>query len=169
MKTNKEILSFFNVKVNKTYKILGESRCGVPHYFRIIEKCEKGQKKLIVQTKHDYPESPYEWGFCHEESIDFLTSVDFELAPIKPITRQERMYFNQIFMPLKHEILFVIKRGEKDKEWIEIHTRPEDDYEEEAVSLFKFKKGSEYKGMKKNTKYTLKDLEIDQPYGAYKR
>lgn len=168
MKTKQELLDFFGVKLNKTYVFSGDILYGNPKYFRVVEvKNNRGIKELMVQTKLDYPDTPSDWEYYNsDEPLTFLSRYDYKLAPLKPLLKEERSYFHTIIWPLKHEIDFIVKRGKENKEWIEIATRPEPEegYEQEIVSLYKFQKGTEYKRMKKNKKYSLEELEMDQPY-----
>lgn len=170
MKTKQELLDFFGVKLNKTYAFSGDILYGNPRYFRVVEvKNNRGIKELMVQTKLDYPNTPSDWEYYNsDESLTYLSNYDYKLAPTKPISKEERSYFNTVIWPLRHEIEYISKIGKEDEEWIEIATRPspEEGYEQEVVSLYKFQKGTEYKKMKKGKKYSLKELDMDQPYKA---
>lgn len=170
MKTKQELLDFFGVKLNKTYAFSGDILYGYPRYFRVKEvKNGEGVKELVVQTKLDYPDTPSDWDYYNsDEPLTFLSHYDYKLAPLKPLLKEERSYFTEVIWPLKHKIDFIVKRGKGDKEWIEVatHPEPEEGYKQEVISLYKFQKGTEYKKMKINKKYSLKDLEIDQPYKA---
>jgi hypothetical protein len=170
MKTKQQLLDFFGVKLNKVYELEGSILYGNPKYFRVVDvKNNGGIKELMVQTKLDYPNSPKDWEYYNsDEPLTFLSRYDYKLAPSKPLLKEEKSYFHTIIWPLKHEIEYISKVGRGDKEWIEIATcsSPEEGYEKEVVSLYKFPKGSEYKKMKRNKKYSLKELELDQPYKA---
>jgi len=163
MKTTKDLLKFYNVELNKLYKITpsGILKKGA-NYFRVIEKLESKKstnKKLVLQTMSWYPESSNDWNWSTEQNLSFLLEVDYKLAPIKTMTYKEKQYIYDIVAPFKHKIEYISKKGKGDKEWIEIGTHPEKGYEKEVISLFKFKKGTEYKGLKKNKKYSLEELD----------
>ena len=168
MKTKQELLDFFEVKLNKLYSFSGNIPFGMPRYFRVkeIKNRSTEKKELVIQTRLDFPDSANDWDYYHsEEPISFLSNYEYKLAPLRPVLKDEKLYFMKIIWPLSHEIEYITKKGEGDKEWIEICTcpEPEEGYEKEIVTLYKFQKGTEYKRMKKNKKYSLDDLEIDQP------
>lgn len=164
MKTKKDLLKFYNVELDKLYKIAPSKVLKKDaSYFRIIERTENKKsstnKKLVLQTMPWYPESSNDWNWSTEQNLSFLLEVDYKLAPIKTMSFEEKKYIYNIIAPFKHGIEYVSKKGKGDKEWIEIGTRPEKGYEKEVISLFKFKKGTEYKGLKKNKKYSLDELD----------
>lgn len=163
MKTTKDLLKFYNVELNKLYKI---NPSGIlkkdASYFRIVERTENKKtpnKKLVLQTIPWYPESQNDWNWSTEQALNFLLEVDYKLAPIKTMSYREKRYIYDIIAPFKHRIEYISKKGKGDNEWIEIHTHSEKGYEREVISLFKFKKGTEYKGLKKNKKYSLEELD----------
>ena len=172
MKTNKDLLNFYNVELNTLYKIIPSEilKKGV-EYFRVIEKV-KGKKspskKLVLQTLSWYPDYPEDWKKAVEQDLSFLSEVEYKPAPKQLVNWEEGFYIHDIIWPFKHEIDFIVKKGEKDNEWIEIHTRPEEEYDKEVVSLFKFKKGTEYRNLRKNKKYSLEELGINQPWQTIK-
>lgn len=163
MRTKKDLLKFYNVELNKLYKITpSEILKKDASYFRIVERAENKKspnKKLVLQTMPWYPEDPNDWNWSTEQNLSFLLEVDYKIAPIKTMSYSEKKYIYDIVAPFKQRIEYISKKGKGENEWIEIGTHPEKGYEKEVISLFKFKKGTEYKGLKKNKKYSLDELD----------
>lgn len=93
-------------------------------------------------------------------------NVTWENSPIQfrddeILTHKEREYLKFVFRPFASDILYVQKRQSSiidDIEYIEAVTYK--DGKTSSISFPYFKKGTMYKGMKPETKYTLKELGI---------
>ena len=94
-------------------------------------------------------------------------NVTWENSPIQYrdselLTPKEREYLKLVFRPFASNIMYVQKRQSHtidDIEYIDAVTYK--DGKTSSISFPYFKKGTMYKGMKPEAKYTLKDLEIE--------
>ena len=94
-------------------------------------------------------------------------NVTWENSPIQfrsdeILTHKEREYLKLVFKPFANDILYVQKRQSHiidDIEYIEAVTYK--DGKTSSISFPYFKRGTMYKGMKPETKYTLKELGIE--------
>lgn len=86
-------------------------------------------------------------------------NVTWENSPIQYrdselLTSKEREYLKFVFKPFASDIVYVQKRQFSDVEHIRAITY------KSAIIFPDFEKGTMYKGMKPETKYTLKELGI---------
>ena len=94
-------------------------------------------------------------------------NITWENSPIQYrdselLTPKEREYLKLVFKPFASNITYVQKRQSyniDDIEYIDAITYK--DGKTSAISFPYFKKGTMYKGMKPETKYTLKELGIE--------
>lgn len=71
------------------------------------------------------------------------------------LDEHEREYLSSVIRPFRHKVEYIVKFGYSPKEYISIWL-PHD----EVIDLPCFKKGTMYKGMEKNKKYTLEELSL---------
>ena len=90
-------------------------------------------------------------------------NVTWENSPIQYrdnelLTPKEREYLKSVFRPFASHIAYVQKLGSGNSEFIKVYI-----WGENAVPMLfpDFKKGTIYKGMKSEVKYTLKELGIE--------
>ena len=89
----------------------------------------------------------------------FFKNVTWENSPIQfrdeeLLTHKEREYLKLVFKPFASNIIYVQKVQLNNNEYIRAITYSS------AIVFPDFKKGIMYKGMKPETKYTLKELGI---------
>lgn len=103
-------------------------------------------------------------GYLFNECVSdvLFKNVTWENSPIQYrdnelLTPKERGYLKLVFKPFASDIMYVQKVQLNNIEYIRAIT-----YTYSSVMLFpNFKKGTMYKGMKPETKYTLKELGIE--------
>ncbi len=102
------------------------------------------------------------------ELKDIITGTDLDIVKVeRPIKYEtvlerkeeildetEKRYLASVIRPFRDKVK-AIEKVSRDKEFIEIQLK-----EEVPIMLPYFKKGTMYKGMKKDKKYTLKELGI---------
>ena len=71
------------------------------------------------------------------------------------LDEQERRYLSSVIRPFRHKVKYIVKLDCLPEEYISILLT----YAEE-IALPCFKKGTMYKGMEKNIKYTLEELDL---------
>lgn len=86
--------------------------------------------------------------------------LDQEIEIDVPIlTDEERQYLRAVIKPFRDNVLSIAKRHYLDSyEYMQIFVHTYDSDEVEEVALPNFKKGTMYKGMETNKKYTLEEL-----------
>ena len=100
-------------------------------------------------------------GFLFNECVSdvLFKNVTWENSPIQyrndeVLTSKEREYLKLVFKPFASDIIYVQKVQLNNNEYIRAITYSS------AIVFPDFKKGIMYKGMKLETKYTLKELGI---------
>lgn len=144
---------------------------------RILEGTDKSYK-WIVRDKNGclyvYNENPHRdegSGVFYTEfnnghlfdrcfSDVLFKNVTWENSPIQYrndelLTPKERKYLKFVFQPFANDIVYVQKRQFNDVEHIRAMTY------KSSIVFPDFEKGIMYKGMKPETKYELKELEIE--------
>lgn len=77
------------------------------------------------------------------------------------LNEQEKEYLGKVIEPFKNRIEYIIKHSVINTEYIHIHVSGFNEYVNDSFSFPSFKKGKMYKGMKRDKKYTLKELGLD--------
>ena len=95
------------------------------------------------------------WDKCDVIFMLLLSGQDEIQKPI--LTEKEKEYLSYVIKPFRDSITYFYKRRyENDElEWIKIEMKIDD-----VMYFPKFKKGTMYKGMELNKKYTLEELNI---------
>ena len=141
--------------------------------YKWIARDENG--RLYIYDTKPYKDKDYGFfstkftnGFLFNKCVSdvLFKNVTWGNSPIRfrddePLTSKEREYLKLVFKPFANDILYVRKRQSyviDDIEYIAAVTCK--DGKTSAISFPYFKKGTMYKGMKPETKYTLKELGI---------
>lgn len=77
------------------------------------------------------------------------------------LNEQEKEYLGKVIEPFKNRIEYIIKHSVINTEYIHIHVSGFNEYVSDSFSFPSFKKGTMYKGMKLDRRYTLKELGLD--------
>ncbi len=142
---NKEILEFINESIlfrkeflNEHTGILGEIK------YPSVIRCKK-ELSIFEQIKKE----------LEENDIKNYAKIKCEAAPV--LDDVEKRYLKNVIRPFKDQCRYVKKYGTAgtDYEWIYINLSSND-----SIALPGFSKGTMYKNMEPNVKYTLKDLGI---------
>ena len=89
---------------------------------------------------------------------DFTGTIEVENGYIvekEILDEQEKEYLSSVIRPFRHKVKYIVKFGCSPEEYISIWLL----YAEE-IALPCFKKGTMYKGMEKEKKYTLEELSL---------
>ena len=89
---------------------------------------------------------------------DFTGTIEVENGYIvekEILDEQEREYLSSIIRPFRHKVEYIVKFGYPPEEYISIWL-----LHDEVIDLPFFKKGTMYKGMEKDKKYTLEELSL---------
>ncbi len=151
------------VKLNENVKMFkyGKGAVGYDEIGTII--AFDGYKEICVA----FPSCSY-WSGLEEELVlvnrtkffkklpnDFTGTIEVENGYIvekEILDNAEKEYLSNVIRPFRNKIKYIIKIGSYSGEFISI-SLPKDD-----VDLPFFKKGTMYKGMEEDKKYTLKEL-----------
>ena len=142
----------------------------------ILERTDKSYKWIARDKNGElciYDEKPYrnefdrvfkmKFGICNLfnkcVSDVLFKNVTWENSPIQYrdselLTPKEREYLKLVFKPFASDIMYVQKMRSDDTEYIAART-----YKDSIIFPY-FTKGTMYKGMKLEVKYTLKELGI---------
>ena len=71
------------------------------------------------------------------------------------LDEKEREYLSSVIRPFRHKVEYIVKFGYPPEEYISIWL-----LHDEVIDLPFFKKGTMYKGMEKDKKYTLEELSL---------
>ena len=113
----------------------------------------KFTEKYLVSIEPD--------GFCEMAmyTLSGLLNGEFKLIkiPKSVLDKKEKEYLSYVIKPFRDSITYFYKRRyENDElEWIKIEMKNDD-----VMYFPKFKKGTMYKKMELNKKYTLEDLDL---------
>ncbi len=86
---------------------------------------------------------------------DFTGTIEVENGYIvekEILDEGEKEYLTNVIKPFKHKVEYIVKKCYLDKEYVSIVLI------EENIDLPYFKKGTMYKGMEEDKKYTLEEL-----------
>ena len=89
---------------------------------------------------------------------DFTGTIEVENGYIvekEILDEQEREYLSSVIRPFRHKVEYIVKFGYPPEEYISIWL-----LHDEVIDLPFFKKGTMYKGMEKDKKYTLEELSL---------
>ena len=147
---------------------------------QILEETNKNYKWIARDENgrlYIYDTKPYknkDYGFFSMKFINgflfnrcvsdvLFKNVTWENSPIQfrddeILTPKEREYLKLVFKPFANDIRYVRKLSTGYSEFIEVYVWQ--DGNRIPMSFPDFKKGALYKGMKPETKYTLKELGI---------
>lgn len=115
-------------------------------YMVVYEETSSGIKKLFEKQyiKHVY---------SYQLLIDFANWLEEEYEP-KILDEKEKEYLSAVIKPFRKKVKYIEKRiFSTGAEYIRICLT-----EDETVNFPNFKKGTMYKGMKVNKRYTLEEL-----------
>ena len=126
------------------------------YYIKTSTFDEKGRCNWLMQNKKDSSM----WGFCGnwellnvEGKIGIPTYTEY--IPPKPILdEKEKEYLSAVIYPFREKIKSIHKDCYKKEEFIYIYCEKFSD----SFGLPYFKKGTMYKGMELDKKYTLEEL-----------
>ncbi len=91
---------------------------------------------------------------------DYTGTIEVENGYIverEILDKEEKEYLNAVIRPFKDRVNYIAKKGVR-KEYIQIVLKKDN----ECFFLPYFEKGTMYKGMELNKKYTLKELGLDE-------
>lgn len=119
----------------------------------------------------DFP-TKYGWTGLEEELVlvdrkkffkklpnNFTGTIEVENGYIvekEILDEEEKKYLSNVIKPFRHKVEYIIKKDCYPKEYISISLP------DENIGFPYFKKGTMYKGMEANKKYTLKELGLDE-------
>ena len=89
---------------------------------------------------------------------DFTGTIEVENGYIvekEILDEQEREYLSSVIRPFRHKVKYIVKFDCSPEEYISIWL-----LYDEVIDLPFFKKGTMYKGMEKDKKYTLEELSL---------
>ena len=89
---------------------------------------------------------------------DFTGTIEVENGYIvekEILDEQEREYLSSVIRPFRHKVEYIVKFVYPPEEYISIWL-----LHDEVIDLPFFKKGTMYKGMEKDKKYTLEELSL---------
>ena len=117
--------------------------------------------KLIESGLKDLSDISSEW----EDSsiLEDLLAGKWEITklPKQILDNEEKAYLSSVIKPFRNRILYIRKISSIKSEFIEIAlTRYDDKNYNSSFTLPVFKRGTMYKGMEPENKYTLKELKL---------
>ena len=176
-----------DVKIGEIYKIIARDSTDVPYKVENREWFRKDELELATFTKSDLKDGDkctlkngkavfyggseeYESTYCFEKlTDDFKFEPNDEVSIVKVerpkyetvferkeeiLDNTEKNYLRSVIRPFRDKVKTIEKNIMDDKEYISINLESWLD----SFSLPIFKKGTMYKGMKKDKKYTLEEL-----------
>ena len=140
-------------ETNKNYKWIARDEDGDMYFYERMPY--RDEEAGIFNT--DDGNVCFAWDKCFSDTL--FSSVTWENSPIQYrndelLTPKERKYLKFVFQPFANDIVYVQKRQFNDVEHIRAMTY------KSSIVFPDFEKGIMYKGMKPETKYTLKELGI---------
>lgn len=149
-------------RTNKSYKWIARDKNGCLYIY---------DTKPYKDEGYGYFSAKFGNGYLLNECVSdvLFKNVTWENSPIQYrdkelLTPKEREYLKFVFKPFASDILYVQKRQSyviDDIEYIYVFTYKDGRTSSINFSFPHFKKGTMYKGMKPETKYTLKELGIE--------
>lgn len=118
-------------------------------YMAVYEKDTSDRKKLFEKKYITQPIYPFHL------LVDFANWLEEEYKP-NILDDVEKAYLSAVIKPFRKDIEYIVKfkRYSDKKEYIYMTMKKDDDY----CALPVFEKGTMYKGMEVNKRYTLKEL-----------
>ena len=144
----KEVAKLLGVELEEEFKIKG-----------FVNKCKLSTYGLMCwsDTKQDWVLS-----CAIGELLTGLDEIVKLHEPQKPILdEKEKEYLSAVIKPFRNRIIYIMKTYEDDQsEFLEIRSKYYDANKigDELIMLPSFKKGTMYKCMRTDKKYTLKEL-----------
>lgn len=144
----KEVAKLLGVELEEEFKIKG-----------FINKCKLSTYGLMC-----WSDTSQDWVLSSAigELLNGLDEIVKLHEPQKPILdKEEKEYLSAMIKPFRNRIIYIMKTDEDDRsEFIEIRSKHYDVNKivGELIMLPSFKKGTMYKNMKTDKKYTLKEL-----------
>lgn len=138
---NKDKYSLNKLKISTTHTITGISDIKIYHGIKCVY-----YRSYIVE------EFALRW---ITDFMKWLEKDDEKECKPKILTDEEKAYLSAVIKPFRKDIKYIVKfkRYSDEKEYIYM-TMKRDDY----CTLPIFKKGTMYKGMETNKRYTLEEL-----------
>ena len=138
--------------------------------FKWIARDENGclyiyNTKPYKDEEYGFFSTKFNGGYLFNKCVSdvLFKNITWENSPIQYrnnelLTPKEREYLKSVFRPFASHIAYVQKLGSGNSEFIKVYI-----WGENAVPMLfpDFKKGTMYKGMKPETRYTLKELGIE--------
>ena len=144
----KEVAKLLGVELEEEFKIKG-----------FVNKCKLSTYGLMC-----WSDTSQDWVLSSAigELLNGLDEIVKLHEPQKPILdKEEKEYLSAMIKPFRNRIIYIMKTDEDDRsEFIEIRSKHYDVNKivGELIMLPSFKKGTMYKNMKTDKKYTLKEL-----------
>ena len=143
---------------NKNYKWIARDENGCLYIYDTKPYKDEDYGFFSISTKFS---DGYLFNRCVSDVL--FKNVTWENSPIQYrnselLTSKEKEYLKFVFKPFASNITYVEKTSEKmnaDTEYIKVHI-----YKDCSMLFPNFKRGTMYKGMKLEKKYTLKELGI---------
>ena len=88
--------------------------------------------------------------------MDWFTVHDLELVK-EILDKKEKEYLRNVIKPFKHKVIFIQKDGSRFWDFIKIGIKNDID-----INLPFFERGTMYKGMESEKKYTLSELGLEE-------
>ena len=141
-------------RTDKRFKWIARDENGCLYIYNI--KPYKDEEYGFFSTKSN---GGYLFNKCVSDVL--FKNITWENSPIQYrdselLTSKEREYLKFVFRPFVNHIAYVRKSDTGYSEFIEVGI-----YKNYSMLFPNFKKGAMYKGMKPETKYTLKELGIE--------
>ena len=142
---------------DKNYKWIARDKNGTLVIYEAKPFRDEVDGDGIFDTEVD---KVYIFNRCFSDVL--FKNVTWENSPIQYrdnelLTPKEKEYLKFVFKPFASDIMYVKKISSSDIEYIKASN-----YEDADSIIFPcFKKGTMYKGIKSDTKYTLKELGIE--------
>lgn len=142
------------------------------NFFEAMQELEKGNKV----RKADWKDAIYlykennEIRFSSTNVANFLYIRDlnygtWELYKEPILTEEEKEYLSNVIKPFKNRVCYIIKYKhlcDLNEEYIQICVRSYNNEMDEDINLPLFVKGSMYKNMKEERRYSLRALGLDE-------
>lgn len=146
MKTNQEILNFYNVKIGRKYRITSHNSDPATdlHDVKFTIKMGKSTANRPVIT---FPNNKNQY-VIH-------TLADYTYEEVEILDKEEKEYLGNIIKPFRKKVYGITKVTFDDEANIVIHMT-----DETNIWLPAFKKDKMYRGMEENKLYTLEELDL---------
>ena len=141
----KEVAELLGIKLEEEFKIKG-------HTYKY--KLTKSGLKYLSGISSDWEDSSI---------LENLLAGKVEIIklPKQILDKEEKAYLSSVIKPFRNRILYIRKIITPKSEFIEMSLKHYDDKKGNvSFMLPPFKKGTMYKGMEYENKYTLKELKL---------